>query len=960
MEGATVTVMQEKPGFNKKLLPIIAIAVGLAGIIMLLLAGAGSAPRAFTDSSEWNNPLPAGAPLSPDNAAIISELKSFPAGDTSPNIVMGSGFSTPIYYPTTTDKAYAIKSSGGSLPTELSSLRIPRGAVPATGSDGQMTIWDNDKGYVVGLHRAVYDSTNDTWSADGADVYYTASNGLNGSLPESNDKRNQGHRGYPSAIASVRYEEIQAGSINHVLKVALDETGECYYYPGSGNESGKGGHICEGQILRIKPSVNVSSLGLTPAALAIATAMQKYGVVVGDTGGDNMALKLENISATHPNTTWASLGLASNSLSAVKWDDFEAIAPNYHRPITSTADTTPPPVPGNLTATAGDSTAVLKWSASSASDLGGYYVQYKPSTVTTWTTSGLIGASTTSYTATNLTNGQAYNFQVRAVDTSGNNSAWSTTASATPTAPNPPPDTQAPVAAITSPVAAASVVSTVSITAAGSDNVGVSKVEFYVSGQTAPIATATTPATGTPMNGTWTVRWDTSSMLNGSYTLTAKAYDAAGNGPTVSAAVAVSVANTTAPPPSNNPPSTPVGLKATAGDSKVALAWTPNVEAENDLKGYDVHWRLSGASTWSGPTSVAAPQANYSVTGLVDGLAYDFQVRASDTAGNISAWSPSVSSTPIVSTTVDNTAPNPPATMTATAKSATEVDLVWATATDNAGGSGVVKYKLFRHDPNDAKRHLLAEALAPITAFKDTTVKPATKYSYAVDAVDAAGNVGTDSPRPSVTTPSPATTPPTAPSSLTATASGTTVNLAWSAATSSAGIDHYNVYRALGTGSASVIANVAGTTLVYADSTVSAGNTYQYYIRAVDTSTQVGAASPTKSVTISATTTSDTRAPSVPRNLSASLAAGSTSTSVQINLTWDASTDNPGGTGVKGYYVFRDGSKIATVNGTSYGNLIASPSSRYTYSVEAFDGAVPANVSQPSKIITVFLLSGLK
>jgi fibronectin type 3 domain-containing protein len=958
MEGQVVQVMQNKPVFNKRLAIITAVLVGLAGVITLILTHAGTAPRAFSASSEWNNPLPTNAPISSSSASIISELKSFPAGDSAPNLVINPGYSNPIYYPSTTDKAYAVK--GASLPPELASLRIPKGATPATGSDGEMMVWDNNKGYVVGLHHAVYSSGTDTWSADGADVYYTASNGLNGSLPESNDKRNVGHRGYPSAIAQIRYDEMQAGSINHVLKVALDETGECFYYPGSGNESGKGGHICEGQILRIKPSINLSSLGLSQGALIVATAMQKYGVVVGDTGGNNMALKTENISVTHPGASWSSVGLASNSLSAIKWDDFEAIAPNYHRPVSSTSDTTPPPVPSGFSATAGDATVGLKWTASAASDLGGYVVQYKPTTVSTWTTTPLINSSATSYQVNNLTNAQTYDFQVRAVDTSGNYSAWSANVTATPTGISPPPsDTQAPTVKVSSPVAGAVLSNIVTLSAAGSDNVGVSKVEFYQSGKNTPIGTATTPTSGTAANGVWQVKWDTTLAANGSYTVLAKAYDAAGNGPGVSPAVSVTVSNVTQPP-TNNPPAVPTNVKATPQNSQVVVSWSPNQEPENDLSGYAVEWKLSGATTWSSPAQVPASQTSQTVSGLVDGLPYDFKVRASDTAGNVSAWSATASATPVALQSGDKTAPSPPKTMTATAKSPHEVDLAWATALDNAGGSGVVKYKLFRHDPGDLKRHLLAEIQAPATSFKDLTVAPSTKYAYAVDAVDAAGNIGTDSPRPSVTTPAVTVTPPTAPSTLTATGSVSPlqVSLKWTASTSTAGIDHYNLYR---TSSDSVgaptspLVIVSVNALSYVDTRVSAGTTYQYYVRAVDVTGQSGPSSPVASVTLGQLTL-DTTAPSAPTGLEASLGGLQIGT-VQINLTWQASTDNTGGTGVKGYQIYRDGVKVGTSTGTSYGDVVSSLATKHTYAVKAFDGASPANVSVASNVITVILLS---
>jgi Zn-dependent metalloprotease len=75
---------------------------------------------------------------------------------------------------------------------------------------------------------------------------------------------------------------------------------------------------------------------------------------------------------------------------------------------------------------------------------------------------------------------------------------------------------------------------TISFSATASDNVGVTKVEFYVDGVLK--ATDTTSPYSTTL--------DSTTLANGSHTLTAKAYDAAGNVGT-SSSVAFSVSNTT-------------------------------------------------------------------------------------------------------------------------------------------------------------------------------------------------------------------------------------------------------------------------------------------------------------------------------------------------------------------------------------------------------------------------------
>ena len=95
-------------------------------------------------------------------------------------------------------------------------------------------------------------------------------------------------------------------------------------------------------------------------------------------------------------------------------------------------------------------------------------------------------------------------------------------------------DTQAPTTAITAPASGATVSGTVSVTASASDNVGVTKVEFYLDGAL--------QSTDTTSPYAWS--WNTAAASNGSHGLTSKAYDAAGNVGT-SAAVPVTVSNGT-------------------------------------------------------------------------------------------------------------------------------------------------------------------------------------------------------------------------------------------------------------------------------------------------------------------------------------------------------------------------------------------------------------------------------
>ena len=67
----------------------------------------------------------------------------------------------------------------------------------------------------------------------------------------------------------------------------------------------------------------------------------------------------------------------------------------------------------------------------------------------------------------------------------------------------------------------ASVSGTVTLSATASDNVGVTGVQFYVDNGTTPLATDT--------SSPYSASWNTTTVTNGTHTLTAKARDAAGN-----------------------------------------------------------------------------------------------------------------------------------------------------------------------------------------------------------------------------------------------------------------------------------------------------------------------------------------------------------------------------------------------------------------------------------------------
>lgn len=187
----------------------------------------------------------------------------------------------------------------------------------------------------------------------------------------------------------------------------------------------------------------------------------------------------------------------------------------------------------------------------------------------------------------------------------------------------------------------------------------------------------------------------------------------------------------------------------------------------------------------------------------------------------------------------DTTPPTAPVGLAATATSSSTIDLSWSSSTDDVGVTG---YQVFR----DAG--VTAIGTTTGTTFHDTGLDPDSTHSYAVIAVDAAGNrsalSNTASAKTSAAPPSDVT-PPTAPANLAATLNVTTnaINLSWSASTDDVGVTGYRVFR---DGGATPLSTVTGTT--FSDSGQS--GTHSYTVAAIDAAGNQSGLSNTATATV--------------------------------------------------------------------------------------------------------------
>src|SRR5260370_21314532 len=141
----------------------------------------------------------------------------------------------------------------------------------------------------------------------------------------------------------------------------------------------------------------------------------------------------------------------------------------------------------------------------------------------------------------------------------------------------------------------------------------------------------------------------------------------------------------------------------------------------------------------------------------------------------------------------DTLPPSAPANLTVTPASSPQLNLAWTTSTDNVGVSG---YMVERCQGAACSNFAQIAALTT-TTFNDTGLTSSTSYSYRVRATDAASNLSSYSAISTTKTSAPPhTTPPTAPTNLTASAaSASQLHLSWTASTDNVGVTGYMVER---------------------------------------------------------------------------------------------------------------------------------------------------------------------
>jgi hypothetical protein len=446
-----------------------------------------------------------------------------------------------------------------------------------------------------------------------------------------------------------------------------------------------------------------------------------------------------------------------------------------------------PGAPTGVTATAGNSSATVSWTApSSTGD--------DPITSYTVTSSGAqtCTTSTTSCTVSGLTPGTSYTFTVTATSTSTGPSSSASNAVTPYTVPA-APSTAGATAGNSQATVTWSTPST-----GGSAITGYTVQESASGGAWQTAASPGMSATSATITG----------LTNGtSYSFRVAAVNVAGTGdwsPTASATP-------------YTVPDAPASLSATSGDASVALSWQAPSSNGATISGYSLRYRPDVSSTWT--TTTIAGTTN-TVTGLTNGTLYDFQVAAMNIGGT-GAYSATVTSTPA-------TVPTVPTAVTGTAGDQS-VAVAWSVPSNN-GGASVIGYDI-RYAPSGTTDW------TTISGVEGTTLTlPSLENGSAYDVEAAAQNSAGLGPWSTAITVTPRTTA-AAPTALTATPDDASAALAWTAPTDNGGaaITGWSIEQQIGNGAwtAATSTSTGPTSATIPD--LANGTQYAFRVAAVNT-----------------------------------------------------------------------------------------------------------------------------
>jgi PKD repeat protein len=435
---------------------------------------------------------------------------------------------------------------------------------------------------------------------------------------------------------------------------------------------------------------------------------------------------------------------------------------------------------------------------------------------------------------------------------------------------------------------------------ASTDNAGGSGMKGY------PIWTCQTVWGGSDKYSTinsYTINFDAGWWaLPGNYfQIAAQSEDNAGNKSALSAGLRIDIP----PAPDVTPPSVPQNLRIVSLDHyHVTVAWDASTDnaGGSGLMGYPV-WTCQ--TVWGGSDKYSNTNS-YTINfdagwWALPGNYFQIAAQSEDNVGNKSALSAGLRID--IPPAPDVTPPSVPQNLRIVELDHYHVKVAWDASNDNAGGSGLKGYPIGTGQTMIAFTDKYSSTNSYTITFDAAWwAIPNQWFIFAAKADDNAGNISAFSNTIRVDIPplsTPDNSPPTTPLGLNGVATTQGVNLTWNQSFDNVGVVSYE----LSAYSGGILPSPLPPPTIYVSTTTSYTVTpaitgsMKYKVRAKDAA---GNYSPySTEIIVNPLPVPDVTPPSVPQNLRIVELDH-----FHVKIVWDASTDNTGGSGIKGYPIW--------------------------------------------------------
>jgi hypothetical protein len=239
--------------------------------------------RPFATDSPWNTDI-SQSQVDPNSTAIINDIGSTVGlhADFGSGLYNGSNIGIPYVIVDGTQAGvnitaqYSDESDSGPMPIPANA---PIEGYPNPGDgDRHVLVLDNVNCFLYELYSS-YPNADGSWSTGSAAVWDLLSNEQRPWTWTSADAA-----GLPIFPGLVRYDEVAAGQIQHVIRFTLQNSRAAFVPPAShwAATTSNANAAPMGMRMRLKPSFDVS--GYSAANQVILNAMKKYGIIMADNG----------------------------------------------------------------------------------------------------------------------------------------------------------------------------------------------------------------------------------------------------------------------------------------------------------------------------------------------------------------------------------------------------------------------------------------------------------------------------------------------------------------------------------------------------------------------------------------------------------------------------------------------------------------------------------------------------